>query len=96
MDWCPFRVQIHGLPLGVMNEKIGVLFGDALRDVEEVETDDAQIAWEKHLIVRVSINVMKPLKRGKMILVERNGKVLAMFRYERLPDFCYVCGRLDH
>ena len=44
MDWCPFRVQIHGLPLGLMNEKIGVLFGDALGDVEEVETDDAQIA----------------------------------------------------
>ena len=25
MDWCLFRVQIHGLPLGLMNEKIGVV-----------------------------------------------------------------------
>ena len=34
--------------------------------------------------------------RGKMLSLVEGGKVLAMFRYERLPDFCYVCGCLDH
>ena len=42
------------------------------------------------------MNVTKPLKRGKMLSLAEGGKVLAMFRYERLPDFCYVCGCLDH
>ena len=62
MDWCPFRVQIHGLPLGLMNEKIGTVLGDAIGDLEEVEVDDGQFAWGKYLKVRVSIKVMKPLK----------------------------------
>ena len=49
MDWCPFRVQIHYLPLGLMNEKIRVFLRNSLRDVKEVETDDEQIAWGRHL-----------------------------------------------
>ncbi|XWS66311.1 hypothetical protein CRYUN_Cryun05aG0188800 [Craigia yunnanensis] len=45
MDCCTFRVQIHGLPLGMMNEKIGTILGEAIEDVEEVETDEEQSAW---------------------------------------------------
>ena len=50
MDWCPW-VQIHYLPLGLMNEKIRVFLRDSLRDVKEVETDDEQIAWGRHLLL---------------------------------------------
>ena len=27
IDWCPFMIQIHGLQLGMMIEKIGVILG---------------------------------------------------------------------
>ena len=47
----------------------------------------------KWLRVRVNINVHKPLKRGKLISVEGGKKVLAWFKYERLPDFCYFSQR---
>ena len=46
--------------------------------------------------VRVNINIKRPLKRGKLINSIDGRKVLAMFKFERLPDFCYICGRLDH
>ena len=46
--------------------------------------------------VRVNMNITLPIKRGKMISVEGGKIVLALFRYERLSDFCYVCGKLDH
>ena len=95
MEWCPFTVQVHGLPLGLMTKRIGVILGEVLGDVLEVETDDDVSAWGKFLKIRVALNITKPLKRGKMLSLSGGGKVLARFKYERLSDFCYVCGRLD-
>jgi len=43
----------------------------------------------------VEINLSAPLKTGKLIRLA--GKLLWLdFRYERLPHFCYSCGRLGH
>lgn len=42
------------------------------------------------------MNVTKPLNMGKMIVDENGTKKLIGFKYERMPDFCYVCGRFDH
>ena len=80
----------------MMNEKIGAVLGESIGDGEEVECDARMVVWGRCLKVRVSINTSKSLRRGKMLSVPRGGRVLAMFRYEHLPDFCYVCGRLDH
>ena len=38
MKWCPFWIQIRGLPLGMMNEKVGTVLGEAIVDVEEGDT----------------------------------------------------------
>ena len=71
LSWCSFWVQAHGLPLGLMNEKIGTVLGDAIGDVEKVETNGDQRAWGRFLKIRVSINISKPLKRGKTIAVAK-------------------------
>ncbi|XVE68340.1 hypothetical protein DITRI_Ditri09bG0060200 [Diplodiscus trichospermus] len=49
LDWCPFWVQIHGLPLGLMSKRIGVVIGKALGDVEEVDTGSEGVAWGNSL-----------------------------------------------
>ncbi|XVF69665.1 hypothetical protein PTKIN_Ptkin11bG0099900 [Pterospermum kingtungense] len=31
-----------------------------------------------------------------MLSKPNEGKFLAKFKYERLPDYCYICGCFDH
>ena len=46
--------------------------------------------------VRVSVDITKKLIRGKKINIEGGENRWVIFKYERLPNFCYRCGMLDH
>lgn len=39
---------------------------------------------------------MKQLVRGKKITIEGDECKRVNFKYERLPNFCYRCGLLNH
>ncbi|XVF12342.1 hypothetical protein REPUB_Repub08aG0108400 [Reevesia pubescens] len=90
------RSRIHGLPIGLMNEKVGIVIGESLGDVEEVEKKIETTAWGKFVRVRVRLNVHKPLQMVGRISLDRGNDLFVSFRFEKLPDFCYVCGHLDH
>ena len=55
MDWCSFIVQIHGLPFGLMIEKIKVIIGEVIGDVIEIEFKEDKSTWSKFFKVRVLI-----------------------------------------
>ena len=42
------------------------------------------------------IDVSLPLCRGRIISVENGKTMWITFKYERLPNICYLCGRLEH
>lgn len=46
--------------------------------------------------VRVLVNLTQPLKRGSLIKAISGQTIKLYFKFERLYDFCYVCGRLGH
>ena len=46
--------------------------------------------------VRVDLQLDKPLRRGGKIASVDGEKFWVSFRYERLPTFCFHCGRLGH
>ena len=46
-------------------------------------------------IRRLSIDLYKPLSRGRMLKFEGKSSVIG-FKYERLPKFCYHCGAICH
>ncbi|XVF20686.1 hypothetical protein REPUB_Repub12eG0023400 [Reevesia pubescens] len=96
MDRCPFWVQVFGLPLRLMNAKIGAVIGETLGDVEEIDIDSDSNAWGCSVRVRVNLNISKALLRGSRINIEGGSKALVLYKYENLPDFCYVCGKLTH
>ena len=45
---------------------------------------------------QVLVNVFNPLERGTMVLDELGGKTWVYFKYEKLLNFYYVCGLLNH
>ena len=43
------------------------------------------------------MDITKPLKRCVRLSVDDTGEVItAILLYERLPEFCYVCGLIGH
>ena len=46
--------------------------------------------------VRVLVDVSQPLCRGRVICLEDGKELWVSFKYERLPNLCYWCGRLTH
>lgn len=79
----PFWVQVHDMPLVCMTKGIGV----------NVAGDGA--GWGRCLRIRVSIDITKPLDRGRALDLGRNSSWVT-FKYEKLPLFCFNCGCIVH
>ena len=91
-----FWVQIHNLPIRCMTEEAAAVIGKTLGQVERVADKDDERGGENCMQVRVRLDVTIPLCRGRMIKMEEGKKSWIAFRYEWLPNFCYVCRCLDH
>ena len=57
----------------------------------EGETDGGSF-----LRMKVTIDVNKPLCRGRLISLSHGEQSRVSFKYERLPNICYWCGCLNH
>ncbi|KAM1882505.1 hypothetical protein ACFX13_003987 [Malus domestica] len=93
METVPFWVQIRGVPLG----------STSLSNIQRLTQVAGQfIVLEDpgkargFLRVRLLIDTGKPLCNGCWIRRDQNRDTWVDFRYERLQDFCYRCGRIGH
>lgn len=77
-------------------ERIGNLLGKQIRKVLSVDTKSKGSAWGCWLNVRVLVNILKPLILGYWINIVGGKKVWIIFKYEKLPDLCFVCGCMNH
>ncbi|KAL0345897.1 UNVERIFIED_CONTAM: hypothetical protein Sradi_4421000 [Sesamum radiatum] len=96
LDWCNFFVHVHGLPLSKMNLGIARLLGNSLGKFRELEMDDSSRSWGSSLLLRVAINVTQPLVRALWVCPTMGDELVVSFTYERLQNFCYLCGCLGH
>nr|POE69162.1 uncharacterized protein CFP56_74507 [Quercus suber] len=96
LKWSPFWVQIYNLPLKSMTRETGLEIGAKLGLVLDIDVPEKGVQWGKFLRVRVRFDVTKKLVRGKRISIEGGESRWVFFKYERLPNFCYRCGKLDH
>ncbi|KAL0448943.1 UNVERIFIED_CONTAM: hypothetical protein Slati_1450700 [Sesamum latifolium] len=87
LNWCDFHIHIHGLPLGKMNQEIGVFIGNSLGKSKEVDLDRNGEVCGSSIRIRLALDITKPLKRALKIRVILEDEHLISFTYERLSIF---------
>ena len=94
-DRAMFWVQVHDIPIRYMSREVAASIcesvGVVCRSNAGVEADGGRF-----IRVKVSLDISLPLCRGRLITLENGKKHWVSFKYERLPNICYWCGRLDH
>uniref|UniRef100_A0A803L0T6 CCHC-type domain-containing protein n=1 Tax=Chenopodium quinoa TaxID=63459 RepID=A0A803L0T6_CHEQI len=46
--------------------------------------------------IKVKVDIRKPLRRGLFISTGGSKPKWIVIKYERLGDFCFSCGKLNH
>lgn len=84
----PFWTRVYDLPLNIRTESMARRLGDIIGAFEEMDLKESN-GIGKFLRIKVAIDLWKPLKRG-------GKKLKVFFKYERLPTFCFACGKIGH
>ncbi|KAL0433562.1 UNVERIFIED_CONTAM: hypothetical protein Slati_2690500 [Sesamum latifolium] len=79
-----------------MNLGVASFIGDSLGKFRDLEMDDSGRTWGSTIHMRVAINVTEPLLRALRVCTPMGDELVVSFTYERLQNFCYLCGRLGH
>ena len=95
-DKSPFWVQIHGLPTMCQTETVGLSIEATLGEVEKVDANEKGFCLGKFIRIRVLMDISMPLCQGRKVRLGEYGLKWVDFKYERLPIFYYLCGRIDH
>lgn len=98
-DSCPFWVQIHGLPVDKMSRANAETIGRRFGNLVAVEAfTEGLLLHRSFLRVRVEIELSQPLPRGFWLRkkTEEGRDLWISYKYEKLSDYCYACGRIGH
>ncbi|KAJ1399204.1 Zinc finger, CCHC-type [Sesbania bispinosa] len=71
------------------------ILGDYMGKYEDWDPS-SEARWGQFLRIRVRLDLRKPLKRGMLVQLKENQKAKVFFKFEKLLNFCYICGRLGH
>lgn len=93
----PFWIQVIGLPVKWQNDRMVRYVGSLLGEVMDSDPTVKRLeeTREQFLRVRVDLSVLQEIPRGTVLRYGKEEYHLA-FKYERLPNFCFYCGFVDH
>ncbi|KAL4296489.1 hypothetical protein GQ457_12G013640 [Hibiscus cannabinus] len=90
-------VRIYQIPLGLMTQQTGEKIGSTMGVHKAVDLREGDGRMGEHLRVRTEIDSSKPLRRFIALGKLADGRLrMCPVKYERLPKFCFFCGRIGH
>lgn len=96
-DELPIWVQCHNVPLAFMHSTIIMNVGERIGRVLEIDATKDGSCVGKFSRVRIMLDITQALKQGIWIRpMDSKEEICIILVYERLPQFCYSCGRLGH
>jgi len=97
LNLCSFWVQVHGLPGQNMAAVNAVIIAQRLGKVLAVDHHDAKgLICQPFLRFRVELDATQPLLPGFHLPRSGRDPLWISFRYERLGDYCTLCGLIGH
>lgn len=90
-------VQIHGLEVDKFSGQNAKKIGECIRTVIEVDEIIGPMGLDRDFLrVKVEVNTQNPLLADIWYTRTNGERGRAEIRYERLPDFCFGCGKIGH
>ena len=94
-DHVSLWVQVHDIPIKYLSREVAEKLCEAAGEVNKksslMEVDHGNV-----MRIRVRVNTTLPLCRGRIFTLDNGSKGWISYKYERLPNVCYWCGRLNH
>ena len=90
-----FWVQVYDIPLCFRKIEVAEQICETIGIIQHPK-DPPERDGGSFIRVRVSIDISLPLCRGRLINLDDDRDCWVSFKYERLPNLCYWCGRLTH
>lgn len=91
-----FWIQVYGLPGNLMSEQVGKQLGDFFGKFVSYDPNNNSSIWRECMRIKILVDVRKPLKRKKKICRKNGAECIVQCKYERLGEFCFVCGMVTH
>lgn len=91
-----FWVHVTDPPLKCMSLECARKIGDLLGTFLEWDKGVGNIVWSRRMRIKVELDLEFPLMRGTNLNLEDGGSKWVDFLYERLPNYCFWCGRIGH
>lgn len=91
-----FWIQIYDLPSGYMSEVVGKQLGNFFGSFVSFDPSNIKSIWREYMRVRIKVDVRLPLKRKKKICKKDKSEFIVNCKYEKLGEFCFICGLLSH
>lgn len=89
---CDFWIHLKDFPLDLISQETFKAVSNQIRLVQQIEINKGKSILVN--IMKVNWNIGEAL--FKLVTLHQNREIHVPLQYERIPSFCYFCGRMGH